>query len=132
MGIRGELFSTQFNSSTERRSYFFNVKENRRGDIYLTLVESKKSESGAGYERHQLVLFEDDFERFVRELNKAIDYVKTETGSAASAHDRPGRGDSASAYDRYDRPSNADSSDTGEAADSPKPSFFKRRDRFSD
>lgn len=76
MGIRGELFSTQF--SNDRRSYFFNVKENRRGDVYLTLVESKKSESSDGYERHQVVLFEDDFERFDRELNKAMDYVRNQ------------------------------------------------------
>lgn len=74
MGIRGELFSTQF--SNDRRSYFFNVKENRHGDIYLTLVESKKSESGSGYERHQVVVFDDDFDRFVKELTKAMEYAK--------------------------------------------------------
>lgn len=74
MGIRGEIFSTQF--SNDRRSYFFNVKENRNGDIYMTLVESKKSESGQGYDRHQVVVFEDDFERFTREMNKAIEFVK--------------------------------------------------------
>lgn len=74
MGIRGELFSTQFNN--DRRSYFFNVKENRHGDIYLTLVESKKSESGSGYDRHQVVVFEEDFDRFTKELSKAIEFVK--------------------------------------------------------
>lgn len=74
MGIRGEIFSTQF--ANDRRSYFFNVKENRNGDIYMTLVESKKSESGHGYERHQVVVFEEDFDRFMREMNKAIDFVK--------------------------------------------------------
>ena len=74
MGIRGELFSSKY--INEKRSYFFNVKENRKGDVYLNIVESKKAES-AGFERHQVVLFEEDLERFMRELEKAVDYMKS-------------------------------------------------------
>lgn len=75
MGIRGELFSTKY--SNERRSYFFNVKENRKGDVYLNIVESKKSEGSSEYERHQVVVFEEDYERFLRELEKATDFIKS-------------------------------------------------------
>jgi hypothetical protein len=39
MGIRGELYTNQVN--LDNRSYFFNVKENRNGDVFLQIVESK-------------------------------------------------------------------------------------------
>ena len=39
MGARGELFTTQV--YLDNRSYFFNVKENRTGDVFLQIVESK-------------------------------------------------------------------------------------------
>jgi glycerol kinase len=41
MGTRGEVFSSK--ASTAKRTYFFNVKENRLGDVFLNIVESKKS-----------------------------------------------------------------------------------------
>jgi len=40
MGTRGEVFSSKAN--TAKRTYFFNVKENRTGDIFLNVVESKR------------------------------------------------------------------------------------------
>ena len=48
MGIRGELFTTQI--PVENRTYFFNVKENRLGDVFLQIVESKNTD-GAGFDR---------------------------------------------------------------------------------
>ncbi|MCI7545616.1 MAG: DNA-binding protein, partial [Treponema porcinum] len=33
MGARGELFTTEV--YLDNRSYFFNVKENRTGDVFL-------------------------------------------------------------------------------------------------
>ena len=36
MGARGELFTTQI--YLENRSYFFNVKENRTGDVFLQIT----------------------------------------------------------------------------------------------
>ena len=38
MGVRGELFTTQV--VLDNRSYFFNVKENRTGDVFLKVVEN--------------------------------------------------------------------------------------------
>ena len=40
MGARGELFTTQV--ILDNRSYFFNVKENRTGDVFLQIVEYLK------------------------------------------------------------------------------------------
>ena len=56
MGIRGELFTTQI--QVENRTYFFNVKENRLGDVFLQIVESKNTD-GAGFDRMAIVVFEE-------------------------------------------------------------------------
>ena len=39
MGARGELYTTEV--YLDNRSYFVNVKENRTGDVFLQIVESK-------------------------------------------------------------------------------------------
>ncbi len=73
MGIRGELFTTQV--SAENRTYFFNVKENTRGDVFLQVVESKASE-GIGFERHAVVVFEDEMRPFLQGLDKCIEFIE--------------------------------------------------------
>ena len=40
MGQRGEMFSSRL--VRKDRTYFFNVKENMYGDLYLNIVESKR------------------------------------------------------------------------------------------
>ena len=72
MGIRGEVFSTRANS--EKRTYFFNVKENRHGDLFLNIVESKKH-GEEGFERHSVMVFEEDIEEFIESFNKASDFI---------------------------------------------------------
>ncbi len=74
MGIRGELFSAKAPSG--KRTYFFNVKENRNGDVFLNLVESKKH-GESDFERHSLIVFEEDLERFAEEFNRAVEFVRS-------------------------------------------------------
>ena len=69
MGIRGELFSTKV--ILQNRTYFFNVKENRLGDLYLNIVESKNREEG-GFERQSVILFADDLQEFLRGFDDAL------------------------------------------------------------
>jgi hypothetical protein len=69
MGIRGELFSTKV--SLPNRTYFFNVKENRLGDLYLNIVESKNRETG-GFERQSVVLFADDLGEFLKGFDQSL------------------------------------------------------------
>lgn len=69
MGIRGELFSTKVFLKT--RTYFFNVKENRLGDLYLNVVESKNRDIG-GFERQSVVLFAEDLQEFLRGFDEAL------------------------------------------------------------
>lgn len=68
MGLRGELFSSRL--SCDGRTYFFNVKENRSGDLYLTVVESKATETG-DFDRRSIIIFQDNMEEFLKALNKS-------------------------------------------------------------
>ena len=76
MGIRGEVFSSKVPSG--KRTYFFNVKENRHGDLFLNIVESKKH-GEMGFERHSIIVFQEDLDRFVDEFDKAVKFVKSKT-----------------------------------------------------
>jgi hypothetical protein len=69
MGIRGEIFSTRV--ALQNRTYFFNVKENRMGDLYLNIVESKNRETG-GFERQSVVLFADDLPEFLKGFDESL------------------------------------------------------------
>lgn len=73
MGIRGELFSTRF--SCEGRTYFFNVKENRNGDIFLSVVESKPTETET-FDRRSIVIFQENMEGFMRAMRTAAGYME--------------------------------------------------------
>jgi len=74
MGIRGELFSSKLNC--RGRSYFFNVKENRTGDVFLNIVESKPTEN-AEFDRRSIVVFKDDMREFLQAFEKALRYIDT-------------------------------------------------------
>jgi hypothetical protein len=69
MGIRGELFSTRV--LLQNRTYFFNVKENRVGDLYLNIVESKNKETG-GFDRQSVILFADDLQEFLKGFDESL------------------------------------------------------------
>ncbi|MCK5673129.1 MAG: DUF3276 family protein [Spirochaetales bacterium] len=72
MGLRGEVFSTRANS--DKRTYFFNVKENRNGDLFLNIIESKKH-GEEGFERRSVMVFEEDIEEFIESFQKAADFI---------------------------------------------------------
>jgi len=67
MSSRGELYSTRVDS--ENRTYFFNIKENRKGDMFLTIVESNNKNNK--FERYQVMVYEDTLAPFMEKLNKA-------------------------------------------------------------
>ncbi len=83
MGIRGELFSIRSNSKSEKRFYFFNVKENRNGDVFLNIVESKKH-GETDFERHQIVIFNEDLPEFLRAFNAAVAAMKKNQAESSS------------------------------------------------
>jgi hypothetical protein len=62
----------------KRRTYFFDVRETRGNDYYLTITESRKRFDSDGYDRHKIFLYKEDFNKFLKGLTEAIDYVKTD------------------------------------------------------
>ena len=91
MGIRGELFSSKV--LLPNRTYFFNVKENRLGDLYLNIVESKNRDNG-GFERQSVILFAEDLQEFLKGFDDSLKVMekamreKRNTGSASIAASR--------------------------------------------
>ena len=62
----------------KRRTYFFDVRATRSNDYYLTITESRKKFEGEGYDRHKIFLYKEDFNKFIKALGEAVDYVKTD------------------------------------------------------
>ena len=62
----------------KRRTYFFDVRATRGNDYYLTITESRKRFNDDGYDRHKIFLYKEDFNKFTKALNEAVDYVKTD------------------------------------------------------
>src|SRR5215208_966614 len=62
----------------KRRTYFFDVRATRGNDYYLTITESRKKFNEDGYDRHKLFLYKEDFNKFLKALTEAVDYVKTD------------------------------------------------------
>jgi hypothetical protein len=82
MGVRGELFSTRM--ACDGRTYFFNVKENRMGDLFLSIVESKPTETDE-FDRRSIVVFQDNVEEFIKALRKSVDAMGEADPSVRSA-----------------------------------------------
>ncbi len=74
---QNELFSKAVRAG--KRTYFFDVKETRAGDNYLTITESKKrfnQQTGKFYyEKHKLFLYREDFDKFKDALQESFDYI---------------------------------------------------------
>src|SRR5690606_25109202 len=66
-----------------RRTYFFDVRETRAGDYYLTVTESKKNTNEDGsffYKKHKIYLYKEDFGKFSEILNEITEFVVKEKG----------------------------------------------------
>lgn len=62
----------------KRRTYFFDVRATRGNDYYITITESRKKFNENGYDRHKIFLYKEDFNKFLKALTEAVDYVKTD------------------------------------------------------
>jgi len=76
-----EIFSQVLRAG--RRTYFFDVRETKAGDYYLTITESKKFTHEDGsfhYKKHKIYLYKEDFTEFQEILGKATDFILKEKG----------------------------------------------------
>ena len=76
-----EIFSKVLRAG--RRTYFFDVRETKASDYYLTITESKKFTNDDGtfyYKKHKIYLYKEDFSEFKSILGDMIDFIITERG----------------------------------------------------
>ncbi|MGX8713403.1 MAG: DUF3276 family protein [bacterium] len=64
-----------------KRRYFFDVKETRGGDKFITITESRKlfdNNSGEVYfEKNKMFLYKEDFDKFRQGLENAFSFIET-------------------------------------------------------
>jgi len=76
-----EIFSKVLRAG--RRTYFFDVRETKAGDYYLTITESKKFTNDDGsfhYKKHKIYLYKEDFSEFKDILAEMTNYIIDEKG----------------------------------------------------
>lgn len=67
-----------------RRTYFFDVRETKASDYYLTITESKKFTNEDGsfyYKKHKIYLYKEDFIQFKEILGSMMDFIIQERGN---------------------------------------------------
>ena len=74
MGQRGEIFTSKRFADDGSLTYFFNVKENRYGDLFLNLVESKKRDNK--FKRFSLIVYIEDLTKFLQYFEEAVGKMK--------------------------------------------------------
>lgn len=67
-----------------RRTYFFDVRETRAGDYYMTITESKKNMNDDGsfsFRKHKIYLYKEDFAAFKENLDEVTKFIIDSKGS---------------------------------------------------
>lgn len=75
--FREEVYSKAVRAG--KRTYFFDVKETRKEEYYLTITESKKKFDQDGryhFEKHKIFLYKEDFDKFSEGLAEVVNYIK--------------------------------------------------------
>ncbi len=64
-----------------KRTYFFDVKTTKNEEQYITITESKRRFDNDlnrfVYDKHKIFLYKEDFEKVVKGLSDAVNYVET-------------------------------------------------------
>ena len=86
-----EIFSKALRAG--RRTYFFDVRETKAGDYYLTITESKKFTNEDGtffYKKHKIYLYKEDFSEFNSSLKETGDFIIENKGEEviSKKHDK--------------------------------------------
>lgn len=67
-----EIYSDKLTKG--RRTYFFDINKSEKGDFYLKVSESKKTENG--FEHHRLIVFDEDIKDFSEAFERALTKFK--------------------------------------------------------
>ncbi len=71
--MEGRQRRTLFNKrvAAGKRHYFFDVKENQRGERYLVITESQPT-SGGAYSRQRVMIYQEHLDAFLNGLRDAV------------------------------------------------------------
>ncbi|MFO7789530.1 MAG: DUF3276 family protein [Bacteroidota bacterium] len=74
---RQEIFTRV--AKAGRRTYFFDVKQTRKGDLYLTITESKKfydkKKDSHHFKKHTIFLYREAFDDFYDALDGVVNFI---------------------------------------------------------
>jgi hypothetical protein len=63
-----------------KRVYYLDVKQNRKGELFLVITESKKvmeeNASAVHFEKHKIFLYKEDFDKFMEAMTESVSYIK--------------------------------------------------------
>ncbi len=65
-----------------KRIYYLDVKENRKGELFLVITESKQITVNSGdkqeqvFEKHKIFLYREDFKNFFENLAQIVEYIE--------------------------------------------------------
>jgi hypothetical protein len=74
-----------------KRTYFFDVRETKGNDYYLTITESKRRYNDDGtfsYQKHKIFLYKEDFEKFTDALTDAIGHLNELKNNAPASPEK--------------------------------------------
>ena len=100
----------------KKRTYFFDVRQTKGDDYYVTLTESTRRFDGNGYNRHKIFLYKEDFNRFVEGLEDVVNHIKNDLMPDYDYNEFADRYDDEGNYIPQDDDENQDS-DSSESAD---------------
>ena len=78
-----------------KRIYYIDVKQTSKGELFLSLTESKKVVSGdsempqVNFEKHKIFLYPEDFEKFTTGLADAMRFIFEQQGTVEQRADEP-------------------------------------------
>lgn len=90
-GHENEIFTKVLKAG--RRTYFFDVRETKAGDYYLTITESKKNFGQNGevsFDKHKIYLYKEDFANFKEMFDESTEFIINEKGEdvISERHDK--------------------------------------------
>jgi hypothetical protein len=64
-----------------KRIYYLDVKQNRKGELFLVITESKKitndnDPQSVHFEKHKIFLYKEEFDKFINALDEVMQYIK--------------------------------------------------------
>ena len=72
VGEKREIFSSRVRAGS--RTYYFDIKKNSKEDNYLVISESKKTREESEKQRHRIMVFEEDIEKFSNSFFQVVSY----------------------------------------------------------